>query len=126
MPITFDRTGAGKVRRISGTWNEGGGGAASVSLGNLTGIILHLDTRPSAVVTPGAYSIQIRKESTSGIDLMNGTGATRSASADERCWPTLSGIPVVSAVREEDLYLTVTGADTGGSADFDLYILQEA
>lgn len=71
---------------------------------------------------PTAYNLQVRRRSATGLDLLNGSGATRSATVAEECRPEddNGNAELAPCCYDEDLYLT---ADTVGNAKgFNAYL----
>jgi len=110
-----DTAGAGKIRKITVTClSNSSGDVMSDSIGPLTGQLQSVETIPDATYVPTSYNVQVRRGATTGIDMLNGSGATRSTSARELCRPEDdNGNATLFGFRDEYLYLD---ADTVGNA----------
>jgi len=110
-----DTAGAGKIRKITVTClSNSSGDVMSDSIGPLTGQLQSVETIPDATDVPTSYNVQVRRGATTGIDMLNGSGATRSTSARELCRPEDdNGNATLFGFRDEYLYLD---ADTVGNA----------
>lgn len=122
-PVLVKDLQENRLRRISYSWTSTSGGAVVLDAIRVTGFLWAVDTAPGATA-PTSYNLKVYKGSTSGVDILLGAGASRSATVAERCRPTASGIPTMEPLRDEDIVVSIDTAGNAKTGTFDLYFLQ--
>lgn len=115
--LTNNHAPGAKTRRVSFACVSDSSGVVASDAFRLPGYQLQrVETIPdSGGTAPTAYNLQLRRRSATGLDLLNGSGATRSATVAEECRPEddNGNAELAPICFDEDLYLT---ADTVGNA----------
>lgn len=117
--LDFGGTGRG-VRRLKLSWVSASDGSVNLTFPCPGGMLIRVTTVPSGVSAPTAnYDITILDPDTSA-DILEGTGADRSASATETVYPLESGAPVSTYMYPGDHSLVI--ANAGDTKAGDIYL----